>query len=247
MRLGVPLSVAVVTALAVGCTALPIPRPFEPRAAREFFPLHPGTLWVYEVRDADGRSAIERVLVRGPYRLKSFAIDATVVEESGGMTGEFDLDVSWHPVVYYRRGVFLYKFSAVNLVGGEVSEVPLGEGEEKVLPDDPVEQPEWQSDFEIFRGGAQTDYSARMISIAQPSREAVRVRAGTFRGCLRVESRSVLDSRGPVGPPRRLSLRYTDWYAPGVGLVKSEVHAVELPTPITTFELLSFRDGRHGD
>ena len=70
------------------------------------------------------------------------------------MSGEFDLDVSWHPVVYYRRGEFLYKFSAVNFVGGEVSEVPLGEGEEKVMPDDPVEQPQWQSEFEIFRDGA---------------------------------------------------------------------------------------------
>ena len=247
MRLGVHLSVVAIAALTAGCTALPRPRGFESYASREFFPLHPGTFWVYEVRDGEGRSAIERVRVRGPYRLKTLAVDATVVEESGGVTGELDLDVSWHPVVYYRRGVFLYKFSSVDLVGGDVSEILLGEGEEKVLPDDPVEQPEWQSDFEIFGSGAERDYGARMVSIAEQSREAVRVRAGTFAGCLRVESRSVLDSHDGAGPPRELSLRYTDWYAPGVGLVKSEVRALERAAPITTFELLSFRDGAPHD
>jgi hypothetical protein len=56
-----------------------------------------------------------------------FAIDGTVVEESGGLNREPDLDVSWRPVVYYRRGMFLYKFSVVDFVGGEVSEILLGE------------------------------------------------------------------------------------------------------------------------
>jgi hypothetical protein len=198
------------------------------------------------VRDADGRVALERVLVRGSYHLKTHATDATIVEESGGMSGEFDLDVSWHPVVYYRRGLFLYKFSGVNFVDDELREVSLGEGEEKVLPDDPAEQRQWQSDFEIFQNGAD-DYSARMVSIAQPSREAVRVRAGMFRGCLRVDSESWLASEAPHGTSRRLGYRYTDWYAPGVGLVKTEVRAIESTSPVTTFELLSFRDGRRRD
>ncbi len=247
MRLGVELSVAAFVALTTGCTSLPIAATFDPRAAHDYFPLHPGTFWVYEVRDAAGRVAIERVLVRGSYHLKTHATDATIVEESGGMAGEFDLDVSWHPVVYYRRGLFLYKFSGVNLEDDEeLREVSLGEGEEKVLPDDPAEQREWQSDFEIFGNGAD-DYGARMVSIAQPSREAVQVRAGTFRGCLRVDSESWLASEEPRGTSRRLGYRYTDWYAPGVGLVKTEVRVIERAAPVTTFELLSFRDGRRGD
>ena len=247
MRLGVQFLIQALVAFTAGCTTLPITAPFASRAAPEFFPLHPGTFWVYEVRDADGRAAIERVLVRGKVPLKTHATEAVVVEESGGMSGEFDLDVSWHPVVYYRRGVFLYKFTAVSFVGGELHEVSLGEGEEKVLPENPVEQPEWQSDFEIFREGAQTDYSARMVSIATPGVGTIRVRAGTFHDCLRVDSQSVLTSRTRHAPPRRLSFHYVDWYAPGVGLVKSEVHAEGYTRPVTTVELLSFRGGRTRD
>jgi len=246
MRLGVLVSMATLVALTTGCTSLPIATALDRHSGHDYFPLHPGTLWVYEVRDAEGHVALERVLVRGAYRLKTHATDATIVEESGGMTGEFDLDVSWHPVVYYRRGLFLYKFSGVNFVDEELEEVSLGEGEEKVLPDDPAEQREWQSDFEIFRNGAD-EYSARMTSTAQASREAVRVRAGTFRGCLRVDSESWLASEEPRGASRRLGYRYTDWYAPGVGLVKTEVRAIENAVPVTTFELVSFRDGRRRD
>jgi len=246
MRLGVQLLLTALVALTTGCTSLPIAATLDLRTAHDYFPLHPGTFWVYEVRDAAGRVAIERVLVRGPYHLKTHAADATIVEESGGMTGEFDLDVSWHPVVYYRRGLFLYKFSGVNLEDDEqLREVSLGEGEEKVLPDDPVEQREWQSDFEIFGNGGD-EYSARMVSIAQPSREAVHVRAGTFRGCLRVDSESWLAAEESRSASRRVAYRYTDWYAPGVGLVKTEVRVIEHAAPVTTFELLSFRDGRRG-
>src|SRR4029078_7759536 len=74
--------------LTAGCTVLPVATVFERPAARDFFPLHPGTLWVYEVRDADGRVALERVLVRGSYRLQMRGGDATNVAESGGATSE---------------------------------------------------------------------------------------------------------------------------------------------------------------
>ena len=247
MRLGVLWTIAVAVALTAGCTTLPIATPFASREPHDFFPLRQGNFWVYEVRDADGRAAIERVLVRGTVPWKTREIEAVVVEESGGMSGEFDLDVSWHPVVYYRRGLFLYKFSSVSFVGGELHEVSVGEGEEKVLPENPVEQPEWQSDFDIFRESAGADYSARMVSIATPADGVVKVRAGTFRNCLRVDTQSVLTSQVPHAPASRLSFHYVDWYAPGVGLVKSEVHASGHVLPVTTVELLSFRDGNHPD
>src|SRR5438128_1249044 len=170
LRVQVPVLLCALVAFA-GCAVVrESVRAAAALGRREFFPLHPGTLWVYEVHDAEGRVALERVLVRGDYQLKAQQTVGIVVEESGGMSGDFDLDVSWHPVVYYRRGSFLYKFSGVNFVDDELREVSLGEGEEKVLPDDPAEQREWRSDFEIFQNGAD-DYSARMVSVAQPSRE----------------------------------------------------------------------------
>jgi hypothetical protein len=250
MRLEVRIPVLLTAAVAIaGCAVLrSVTLGSSDHARGEFFPLHPGTLWVYEVRDAQGRIALERVLVRGAYHLKAHETDATIVEESGGMTGELDLDVSWHPVAYYRRGPFLYKFSGVNYVGGELHEQSLGEGEEKVLPADPAENRRWESDFEIFRNEG-TGYGARMVSEIQPSLESVRVRAGTFRKCLRVDSESVLATRSPHSEGATVVFHYTDWYAAGVGLVKSEVHTSEReqPRPVTTFELVSFRDGKGPD
>src|SRR5438105_5782638 len=153
MRLGIRIPVLLSAAIGIaGCAVVRSLTPGGGEHARgEFFPLHPGTLWVYEVHDAEGRVALERVLVRGDYQLKAQQTVGIVVEESGGMSGDFDLDVSWHPVVYYRRGSFLYKYSGVNYVGGELREQTLGEGEEKVLPADPTELRHWESDFDIFR------------------------------------------------------------------------------------------------
>jgi len=247
LRVQIPVLLCVLVASG-GCAVL---RGSSERAGatahREFFPLHPGTLWVYEVHDSEGRVALERVLVRGVYHLKTQQTEGTVVEESGGMSGDFDLDVSWHPVVYYRRGPFLYKFSGVNYVGGELREQTLGDGEEKVLPADPTELRHWESDFDIFRTDPGSSYHARMVSVVQPTRDAVKVRAGVFHGCLRVDSESILDSSSARSSKKDVAFRYVDWYAPGVGLVKSEVRAGEPARPITTLELISFRDGRGGD
>jgi hypothetical protein len=248
MRLGRSLLGCLLAIAAVnGCASTAIDRPSAPStASREFFPLRPGTFWVYEVRDAAGSVALERVLVRGSYYLKTVEQSGIVVEESGGMGGELDLDVSWHPVVYYQRGGFLYKFDGVNYVDEELQEVALGQGEEKVLPSDPTAHPEWESDFQIFHIGHTEGYGARMVSVANPAGEPVRVRAGTFHGCLRVDSESVLSSRQRrAQKPPELTFRYVDWYAPGVGLVRSEVHASESDRPVSTVELVSFRDGGH--
>jgi hypothetical protein len=247
LRVQVPILLCALVAFG-GCAVLrESVRAAAALGRREFFPLHPGTLWVYEVHDAEGRVALERVLVRGDYQLKAQQTVGIVVEESGGMSGDFDLDVSWHPVVYYRRGSFLYKYSGVNYVGGELREQTLGDGEEKVLPADPTELRHWESDFDIFRTEPGSSYHARMVSVVQPTREAVHVRAGLFRECLRVDSESVLDSPSARASAQEIAFHYVDWYAPGVGLVKSEVHAPERARPITTLELVSFRDGRRGD
>lgn len=246
MRQRVQIPVLLCAVLAI--TACTVVRAIAPGAwldvEADFFPLHPGTFWVYEVRDAQGRTTLERVLVRGRYHIQAYEAEGTVVEESGGLGGDFDLDVSRHPIVYYRRGPFLYKFSGVNYEKGEIREQVLGEGEEKVLPSDPRQDSRWESDFEIFRSAPGADYSARMVSVAQPRLESVGVRAGVFRRCLRVDSESVLASRDPAAGRTELGFHYVDWYAAGVGLVRSEVRATDRSDPITTVELVSFRDGR---
>lgn len=228
------------------CSRAPTTTPPATVASREYFPLHPGTLWVYEIRDAAGNVDLERVLVRGPLHLKTQETDGVVVEESGGIGGELGLDVAWHPVVYYRRGSFLYKFSGISYVETELREYRLGIGEEKVLPDDPFRHPEWESDVQLFRLGQGLGYALRAVSTARSPLERVTVPAGTFEACLRVETASALASL-PRRPDGGVAFRYTDWYAPGVGLVKSVVEAPGHPTPVAVTRLVSFRDGARPD
>ena len=236
-------AIVLLATVSCGCAAL-VTAHRDAREGNDYFPLHPGTLWVYEVRDSLGGVALERVLVRGLVHLGTQDADGYVVEESGGLAGEFALDVEWHPVVYYRHDRFLYKFSGVDYVEGQLRELRLGEGEEKVLPDDPAEHLEWHSDFDIFRPDPGSRYRATTTSTAIRVRQELRVRAGTFASCLGVESKSQLESNEPHDRARLLGFRYLDWYAPGVGLVRSEVRSLEDGRLLTTLELVSFRDGR---
>ena len=72
--------------------------------------------------------------------------------------------------------------------------------------------------------------------------------AGRFMGCVRVDTTATHGATGadgkPVGP--QVVYHYSDWYAPGVGLVRTEQRngAAEI---LATIELIRFRaagDGR---
>jgi hypothetical protein len=230
-----------------GCASTVSVPPGPPTESADLFPLRPGTFWVYQVRSATGEVSLQRVVVRGPAMLRSVGLPGIIVEESGGVSGELVLDVDWHPVAYYRRGDFLYKHSGVTYVDRRLEEIRLGLGEEKVLPSDPVRYPAWESDFEVFHVGPDETYTVRTYSIAEPESEAVRVRAGTFSGCVRVETRSVLLPRSRNSGASQIVYRYLDWYAPGVGIVKTIAEIPGAPRPVLESELVSFRPGKDGD
>ncbi len=50
-------------------------------------------------------------------------------------------------------------------------------------------------------------------------RETVNVPAGSFGDCIRVDSSSTEGPGSGYGPGEELVFYYSDWYAPGVGLV----------------------------
>jgi hypothetical protein len=67
--------------------------------------------------------------------------------------------------------------------------------------------------------------------------ESVTVPAGVFRGCLRVESIAL--HRLPMNGEAR-EYRYLDWYAPDIGLVKSEYALGGGGETFTRLELVTF-------
>lgn len=248
MDLGRCLLLLILTAPLLGGCREALVQPEIPLShSREFFPLQPGTLWVYEVHDSRGQVDLKRVVVRGTFYLETQDTSGIVVEESGGNSDEMLFDVSWHPVVYYRRGKFLYRFSGLSYVENDLREFRLGRGEEKVLPEDPLALSEWESDYEIFHVGQGIGYGVRTLSNAAISRETVAVRGGIFRNCLRVETQAVSRALPSHTEEPVVLFRYTDWYAPGVGLVKSITEAPPVSRPVNVVELLSFRPGRSPD
>jgi hypothetical protein len=72
----------------------------------------------------------------------------------------------------------------------------------------------------------------------------VQVPAGHYSNCIRIETEAVYkdDSSNDAGTRR---LRYVDWYAPNVGLVKTLVlESGFFGTEIGRVELISFGDSR---
>jgi hypothetical protein len=218
------------------------PPPPANTARADFFPLEPGTLWVYQVRDARGEVTLQRVVVKGTIYLESRKTTVIVVEESGGLGGELALDVDWHPVAYYRRGHFVYKLSGLTYAGSDLREMHLGRGEEKVLPADPKTLRSWDSAFQIF--GADPDaYEMRAMSRARIVDRAVRVPGGVFRHCVRVDTDTSTVSGGASRRRRATLFHYVDWYAEGIGLVKSLVLDPAGRREVAAIELVSYRRG----
>jgi hypothetical protein len=216
----------------------------RPAAPEEFFPLRTGSFWVYRVRDPWGEESLQRVLVRGPRYLENKRTTGTLVEESGGLGGEFALDPSWHPIAYYREGDYLYKYYGLTRADAELREMRLGSTDEKLLPAQPRADEEWESEVQLFDLPNGAGYGMRVVSRATSTEESVTVPAGKFEGCLLVDTTIVPRTRTAKAEDEALPFfHYRDWYAPGVGLVKSLAISGPQSKPMTTIELISFRDG----
>ena len=116
--------------------------------------------------------------------------------------------------------------------------------DEKLLPAKPREDEEWESDVQLFDLPNGAGYGMRVVSRATSTEESVTVPAGKFEGCLLVDTTIVPRTRTAKAEDEALSFfHYRDWYAPGVGLVKSLAISGPRSEPMTTIELISFRDG----
>lgn len=118
--------------------------------------------------------------------------------------------------------------------------MPIGTQPMRIMPVPPRVGMSWAYFEQVF--GATTDDAGFEIrwngSIARA--ESVTVPAGVFRDCLRVESIAL--HRLPMDTHPH-EYRYLDWYAPNIGLVKSEYASGEDGEIFTRMELVSFARG----
>lgn len=124
-------------------------------------------------------------------------------------------------VAYFHKDGFLLRYPWLDSEGDRVWDTELGSGAEEILPSPYQGAVTWQIGTQTtawpLSGGQTMTASAK----AWIDPEEVRVPAGVFRNCLRVETTSAnayLDLRKKT---TSYKLYHVEWYAAGVGLVRA--------------------------
>ena len=234
-RIVIPLIVGLV--LGALSSILTGPSPTE---RGSFFPLALHNTWTHEVKFSGGdyHYYMTETVIRDDFPLLD-GVSYIVAEEYEPLTDRAPEAKS--TVAYMHKDGFLLRYPWLDSEHDTVWDTNLGEGIERVLPSPYTGERSWAAGFQTnawpLEGGQDVTASAH----ARIDPVGVRVPAGTFRNCLRVETRTT--SR--VADPRRKTtvfhLHYTEWYARGVGLVKA-ISSEGAGTPVKSVtELVSYR------
>jgi hypothetical protein len=203
----------------VGSAPLAAP-PGTKVAVERYFPLSAGSRWTYRVQDLrKGWTYRNNVKVYGPVRFDG--LEGIEVEEryTGG-SSPWILEEQ-EPIVYYRADGFLHRVFLTRQAGKLVA--ASGSSDTRFLPEWLEPGATWTSETRAFRlqpgelgFGVAHEHTIRLES------EPVRVPAGTFRGCLRIDTHSSHGPNSGARPGEEIVFYYSDWYAPGVGLVRTQ-------------------------
>jgi hypothetical protein len=143
-------------------------------------------------------------------------------------------------MVYFRDGGYLNRIFLTQQGGKLVAE--SGSSDVRFLPDVLEDGKAWQTDttaFHVGGGGGDQGFQIFHRHVVAVERETVKTPAGTFRDCVRVDTFSRQPEGGSKGED--ISFFYSDWYAPGVGLVRTEQYdAPDRKRERTRIELLSY-------
>jgi hypothetical protein len=201
---------------------------FDPGLAGTFFPLSPGISWTYRIIDK-GRSPThiltERVI--GGTRLGANAKAIEVESEYNGPTGILNSSI-----VYFPENGYFTRQSR----GGESSKIVSAE--KAFLPELLKPNLTWSNSLVPF------ELEPDIFHVTQDHRSffdtsTIAVPAGDFSGCIRIETRALYQSASKSNPP--LELKYVDWYAPHIGLVKTIVWQTGFfGSELARIELLKF-------
>jgi hypothetical protein len=209
--------------------------PFNAKSADSFFPLQYGLTWTYRMVDRNRSTSeifTDRVIRQ---RDAGDANGAGEVESQySGPTGKFSSITIYVP----ERGYLTRQSNA-----GQPAWVLFAERE--FLPQLLKPDLSWSNvlaPFDHQEAGA-FQVSQQHHTFFEP--KDVVVPAGRFSGCIRIETDAVY--RGD-SEEHRMELRYLDWYAPHVGLVKTVVlNSGWFGSEVSHVELLSFHNAESHD
>jgi hypothetical protein len=191
----------------------PESRPATGSAADDYFPMVPEARWVYSLRSSLGQLEVE-VTARGTMPLPDDGGDVFVMDERNrGPTLGF---AEMAPVAYLVDQEFVARISAIDYDTGGGLRLLGQDAPTWILPLDPKAGVAWHQQTRLFEtpegGGARLGWSGEV-----KPRTSVTVPAGRFTDVVEIET-VYRDAGEPLGPSKIL---YHDYYARGIGLVRS--------------------------
>lgn len=190
------------------------------RSAPEYYPLDPGLSWYYtlHVSTMDGAEE-QKFLVTG---IQPFHWQGKPVHTRRTLDGT--------TVFYEKNAEGIYHIASQR--PGATEPVSVEKGERVVLQYPLEPGTTWYTNSEtlvLARTGPPQRSEFKIVApvklkyTIEALDETVRVPAGNFRNCLQVRAtgKTRYNARNYVGLTN-ITVEKTDWYAPGIGLVKSE-------------------------
>ena len=199
--------------LLVSCAG-PAPHAGGP-AARDYFPMLPGTHWVYALHTGLFTTTKLDVTARGERPVRGSESGIFVVEERAEESEMFGLEPSGF-VGYRVAGGYVTRVPALELGSDGIVHL-FGHDGMSILPTDPQPGQHWSDQVQLFDslGGSKQSWTATVENVGR-----MRVAAGTFDDVIVVRSEH-WDREWRETEPLH---SYEDYYARGVGLIRSVAH-----------------------
>lgn len=230
------LRVLLVVAIS-GCAATA--RRGRPVVPVDFFPLTPSSYWEYVLtRRTDIAPLRFTARVRPTEFMGPHGHACQVVDER---YGDRPSDAPT-PIVYCSEGGYLHRVMSLEYRGESLEDTGLRSGELKFLPLNLTGTPAWEGRTNAYQLPDGSGFEVRQLHQVYLQQEPVDVPAGHFEHCARVETTAIHSATSPdgatVGP--RVVYYYSDWYAPGVGLIRTEQRSATAEV-LATVELVTYR------
>jgi uncharacterized protein DUF3108 len=233
------IGVGMLAMVGTGCTpAVRRDRGGTIRAA-DFFPLTPSSRWEYLVtRRTDGAPLRFVATVRADEFMGPNGHGCRIVDERYGdrPAGERS------PIVYCAEGGFLHRVMSLEYRGESLQDNGLRSGEVKFLPTNLAATRTWEGRTNAYQLPDGSGFEVRQLHQVFTQAEPVDVPAGRFEHCARVETTAIHSATSPDGTATgpRVVFYYSDWYAPGVGLIRTEQRNAAAEV-LATIELVSYQ------
>jgi hypothetical protein len=201
----------------------------EPRASavaadarvpvESYFPLTDRSQWNYRVEDFARKLTYQtKVRVYGRRYVAALRREGINVEErysNLGPGGPFVLEEQ-EPILYFRENGYLNRVLLTYQAGEVIA--TSGSGDTQFLPEVLSDGASWDSNTQAFQVG-DLGFKVSFRHTAAIERSTITVPAGNFDACVRVDTSSSEGPNSGYRPGEELVFYYSDWYAPGVGLV----------------------------